>query len=89
VVCTDKAEQCCKADQGVSKQAGQSSDCGKCPVDHHHHGGCSCSFVLPMVVADKLASQFDSQSSFLLGIRHENEVAPDGPFLGSEKPPLI
>jgi hypothetical protein len=56
--------------------------------DHHHHHDC-CSHAQPLTVENHHLRQPGVPGSSLLGVRHEGEVPPEEPFLGSEKPPLI
>lgn len=58
-----------------------------CPTDHEHHGCCSTG--LPLIVDNSFICRLGVPGSSLLGVRHEGEVPPEGPFLASEKPPLI
>jgi hypothetical protein len=59
-----------------------------CPPDHHHHYGC-CFQGMPMTAEMANACRISDPSASFLGVRHECEVPPDGPFLSSEKPPQI
>ncbi|MEO7099819.1 MAG: hypothetical protein ABI162_10695 [Luteolibacter sp.] len=88
IVCFVNVENCCKNAPSTSQEKSQDSDSKKSPADHEHHHGC-CSHVLPLAAMNESNCKFGIPTSFLLVARHESEVAPDGPFLGSEKPPLI
>jgi len=55
---------------------------------HHHHHGC-CSPAQPLTIENDHLRQPYLPDSSLVGVRHDCEVPPDEPFLGSEKPPLI
>lgn len=72
----------------ASHQDGQKQGNEKCPVDHHHTSCCS-HHGMPLSLAEKLGDRFGNPGSFLPRNRHESEIPPDSPFLGSEKPPLI
>ncbi|GAA5117509.1 hypothetical protein JIN84_17255 [Luteolibacter yonseiensis] len=58
-----------------------------CPPDHEHHNCCSSG--LPLSLDSSYICRLGVPGSSLLGVRHEGEVPPEGPFLASEKPPLI
>ena len=45
--------------------------------------------VSALIMLGSMNRQPGIPGSSLLGVRHEGEVPPEGPFLGSEKPPLI
>ena len=72
----------------ASQRNGQNQGSEKCPVDHHHTSCCS-HHVMPLSLAEKSGDRFGNPGSFLPRNRHESEIPPDSPFLGSEKPPLI
>ena len=89
--CSHPAEVCYQEDPHAAcapldSHGGNHDDCP--PGDHHHHS-CSCSHALPLTVENNLPCRLGDSGSSLLGARHEGEVPPEGPFLGSEKPPLI
>jgi hypothetical protein len=44
---------------------------------------------MPLIVESNAACRSGVPGSSQLGFRHEGEDPPEGPFLGSEKPPLI
>ena len=88
VVCFDKVEDCCNEAPSASRQNSPDPEGQKCPVDHQHHRGC-CSHTMPLAAVNPSVCRFGISRSSLTAVRHESEVAPDGPFLGSEKPPLI
>lgn len=56
------------------------------PPDHEHGSCCSAS---PLTIDTSFICRLGVPGSSLLGVRHEGEVPPEGPFLASEKPPLI
>jgi hypothetical protein len=90
--CAQSAETCCEdIHQAPVPESHHHDDGSECPPEHHHHHhqGC-CSQPLPPVVLDHdFTCWLGTPQSSLLGIRHEGERTPEGPFLGSEKPPLI
>lgn len=59
-----------------------------CPLDHHHHCD-SCTHALPMIVESEPVCQIGIAGILLIGSFHESDLAPEEPFLSSEKPPLI
>gem|GEM_PF-2891773 len=77
------SNDCC---EGHGQEKGHPES--QCPEGHHHHGmGCHVS---PAMTAE------DEEHLGLTAISHEgsscrpqSEVIPEGPFLSSEKPPLI
>jgi hypothetical protein len=62
-------------------------DGDQCPVEHHHFG--CCSHALPSAVVNDGSIRLGIPNSSYVRVRHQSEVAPDEPLLGSEKPPLI
>ena len=88
VVNFDKVADCCKCTLDAPLQDNRDQEGQKCPVGHNHLHGC-CSHVMPLAAMDKSVYRFSVPSSSLLVARHKSEVAPEEPFLGSEKPPLI
>ncbi len=90
-ICSHPAESCCQDDVCAASAPVDSHGGGheNCPPGDHHHHSCYCSHVLPLTVENDLPSRLGISASSVLGIRHEGEVPPEGPFLGSEKPPLI
>jgi len=82
VACFEDGVPCYKE----TPQLGDRGD-NKCPVDHHHNR--CCCHVQPMAVAEKAEAKPGQPVLLLPRNRHESEVALDGPFLSSEKPPLI
>ncbi|RYD35067.1 MAG: hypothetical protein EOP87_08000 [Verrucomicrobiaceae bacterium] len=87
---THVEEVCCdhSHDQSPDCQGHEHKD-GKCPSEpHHHHHGC-CPAGQPLTVENDHFRQPAFFGSSLLGVRHDGEIAPEEPFLGSEKPPLI
>jgi hypothetical protein len=85
--CSQTVESCC-SHSNKDAPDGHQHDGQKCPESHHHHKGC-CSNVQPLTVENDHLRQPGSPGFSLLGVRHEGEVPPEGPFLSSEKPPLI
>lgn len=86
-VCHHAAESCCETDHhGTPDEHHHDGD--SCPADHHHHFGC-CAHALPLTIDTPWICRLGVPGASLLGVRHEGEIAPEGPFLGSEKPPLI
>jgi hypothetical protein len=67
-----------------------SSHDDRCPTDHHHHHNHDC-LCHGMHVTDAMAGRLRLKvPDFSLSrFRHEGEVAPEGPCLGEDKPPLI
>lgn len=57
------------------------------PTGHEHHNCCSSG--LPLIIDNGSNSRLGVPGSSRLGILHEGEVPPDGPFLSEDKPPLI
>ncbi|MFT4176758.1 MAG: hypothetical protein QM627_08875 [Luteolibacter sp.] len=77
------ADDCCLAD---GKHQGHSED--QCPEGHHHHH--YCSYITPLFPpAEKHDLQFPASVSREGNARPQSERIPEGPFLNSEKPPLI
>jgi hypothetical protein len=90
VIAVDGTCVACFEDGGSSyKETPQKGDPGdnKCPVDHHHNG-CCCHVQL-VAAAEKAEAKSGQPVLLLPRDRHESDMAPDGPFLSSEKPPLI
>ncbi len=89
VVCTDSSEQCCQDDHGSDAPATPLQDGGQhCPPDHHHHLCCYL-HALPLAVEEEPGCRLVDPISSITGVRHESAVLPEGPYLSSEKPPLI
>lgn len=88
-VCPDSSESCCHDDPGSDAPAAPLHD-GEthCPQDHHHHLCCYL-HALPLAAEDEPGCRLADPTSSLTGVRHESTLMPDGPFLSSEKPPLI
>ena len=87
--CDQHVEVCCNDHSDVPAPHDHSHEKGNdCPLEHHHHHG-NCSHVLPLIVDQTFQCRVEIPDSSLLGVRHEGEVPPDGPYLSSEKPPLI
>lgn len=81
------SETCCDSAQDGGKPADHPDDRDDCPLEHHHHD--CCSQTLPLAVDNTIPGASLVPGSPLLGLRPEGDVLPEGPFLGSEKPPLI
>lgn len=82
-------ETCCESTGDDGKPADHPDDGDDdCPLEHHHHHDC-CSQTLPMAADNAIPGAGGVPGSPLLGLRPEGDVLPEGPFLGSEKPPLI
>lgn len=79
---------CCQTPHSVVTPNEHQHDGENCPLEHHHHHGC-CFHPLPLTFDSTLTYQLGVPGSALLADRHEGEVTPEGPFIGSEKPPLI
>jgi len=86
-VCPEKVDQCCETGAAAVSSSHVHDD-GECPPEHHHEHQC-CFHVVPLTVDAHAESLLMDPASTFLGFRHEGEVPPDGPFLSSEKPPLI
>jgi hypothetical protein len=91
VGCSHLAEPCCQDDHhGATVPADPHGHGDECPPEKHHHHSCGCSsHAMPLSVESDLISRLGIPEPSLLGVRHEGDVPPEGPFLGSEKPPLI
>lgn len=61
----------------------------KCPADHHHHHTGCCVHGSPLAMNNDLGCHVGVLVGRLVGIRQDGEIVPEGPFLSSEKPPLI
>ena len=85
-MCAEEISHCCGND--ASQHQGQNHEGHECPLNDHHHHGC-CFHVLTLILGTDAEWKFTLSSSSFAGFRHEGEIPPDGPFLGSEKPPLI
>ncbi|RYD39920.1 MAG: hypothetical protein EOP85_15150 [Verrucomicrobiaceae bacterium] len=83
--CVDHSHDCDSHDHGHDHD----NEDGKCPPDHHHHHHGCCPAGQPLTVENDHFRQPVFFGSLLLGVRHDGELAPEEPFLGSEKPPLI
>lgn len=57
------------------------------PYDHHHHN--CCHPAMPLTVEIQQICRLGISGLHLFGFRHEGELTPEEPVLGSEKPPLI
>lgn len=59
-----------------------------CPSEHHHQGG-SCCHILPLVSDHQLACRSAVPASYRLRLHPECALIPEGPYLSSDRPPLI
>jgi hypothetical protein len=80
------ADGCCQTHE-ITQHSQSHHDGDQCPVEHHHLGCCTHTF--PSAVENDLSLRLGAQRSSLLGVNRHQEVAPEGPFLSAEKPPLI
>lgn len=88
--CCGSAEISCAPDHCVCPSGEHPVEDGGCPGgEHRHHHHACCSYLSPVAVEEMGTSAPAVFGSKILGIRPEGEIAPDAPFLGSEKPPLI
>jgi hypothetical protein len=90
--CVKSSETCCQDLHDSSLPENHHHDDGSdCPPEHHHHHhhGCCSQPMPPLALDDDFICRLGTAESSLLGVRHEGEVPPEGPFLGLEKPPLI
>lgn len=87
-VCAEKVDECCGNDASSLATSSHDHDDGDCPPNHHHDHQC-CLHVVPLSIDQEAVSLLQDPASTFLGFSHEGEVPPDGPFLSSEKPPLI
>lgn len=86
-ICTESTT-CCDHPHEVKTPAEHQHNGEDCPLEHHHHHGC-CSHSSPLTLDSTLIYRLGIPVGLLLAIRHEGEITPEGPFLSSEKPPLI
>lgn len=59
-----------------------------CPAEHHHHCGIVC-HVSPLVSENDFAGRLAEPTSIRLRLRSESELIPEGPYLSSDRPPII
>jgi hypothetical protein len=59
-----------------------------CPAEHHHHG-CVVCHVSPLASEDDFASRLELPTSIRLRLWPESELIPEGPYLSSDRPPII
>ena len=59
----------------------------KCPLDHHQQ--CHCGHSMPLADASDLLAGLAAPACSLSRFRPEGEVAPEGPCLSEDEPPLI
>jgi hypothetical protein len=76
-------DTCC----GHEKPPAHPHDDGQHDGDCHHHH--CCVQAQPMTLESDHLKRFANPDSQRLAFRHEGEISPEEPFLGSEKPPLI
>lgn len=86
--CSHVEEVCCDHSHEPACED-RHNDGEKCPQEHHHHHYGCCHNSQPLTVENDHFRQPAFFGSSLPGIRHDGEIAPEEPFLGSEKPPLI
>lgn len=60
----------------------------KCPAEHHHHCGALC-HVMPLVSENDYACRLPLPVSSRLRVIPESDMIPDGPYLSSDRPPII
>jgi hypothetical protein len=58
----------------------------ECPLDHHQG---HCCHVMPLAAEFQHPSAVFGFTFSFMPIRSEAELAPDGPYLSEDKPPLI
>jgi hypothetical protein len=58
-----------------------------CPSDHHKSG--ACCHILPLVSDNQAVCRLASPASYRLRVRPECALIPEGPYLSSDRPPLI
>ena len=85
--CSHSVEICQESELDTDLPDDDQQDDKSCPPDHEHHGCCNAA--LPLIGDSNFICRLGVPGSSLLGVRHEGEVPPEGPFLASEKPPLI
>lgn len=85
--CCQSVEMCEDGQLDTDLPDDDQQDDKSCPPDHEHHG--CCTVAMPLVLDNSFICRLGVPGSSLLGVRHEGEVPPEGPFLASEKPPLI
>jgi hypothetical protein len=86
-ICPHSKVTCCENHLAEMPLDDHDNDDGG-PCEHHHHHGC-CSHPLPLTLDTTLVYRLGIPGGSLLAIRHESEITPEGPFLSSDKPPLI
>jgi hypothetical protein len=76
-------------DHQQPEPCGSSHD-DQCPTDYHHHHNHDC-LCHGMHFTDAMGAmlRLNVPDFSLSRFRHEGEVAPEGPCLGEDKPPLI
>jgi hypothetical protein len=87
IACSQVSDHCCGDHHSEIPEKDHHDD-SSCPLGDHHHHHC-CSSAQPLAMESLLTCRLSVPQSLLIGIRHESEIAPEEPFLGSEKPPLI
>ena len=85
--CNHSVKMCQESQLDTDLSDDDPQDDKNCPPDHEHHGCCTAA--LPLTLDSNSICRLGVPGSSLLGVRHEGEVPPEGPFLASEKPPLI
>jgi hypothetical protein len=86
--CTESTESCCSSVDDRVHQDSPQHDGDQCPLEHSHHHEC-CAHMLPLTFENDKDQRLYTAASSTVKLRHEREIRPDEPYLGSEKPPLI
>jgi hypothetical protein len=60
----------------------------KCPSEHHHHCGALC-HLMPLVSENDFVCRLPLPVSSRLRVIPESDLIPDGPYLSSDRPPII
>ncbi len=86
-ICHDAAHNCCESVPDPCAELHDES----CPSgDHHHHQHHACCLhAMPLTQEEPPSCRLGVLGVTLSGIQDDGETAPEEPFLGSEKPPLI
>lgn len=87
-ICSHSPASCCHEGVDLHVPAVPGEHDHECPADHHHDS-CCCSHALTLACEFDDACTLMPSKSSLFGMRHQSVKIPNGPFLISEKPPLI
>lgn len=87
--CSHVHETCCSDHHDSTESDGHDHDGQKCPPEHHHHHGGCCSHLPAIDLESHVSCRLGVPGESLMSQRPEGEAPPEGPFLSSEKPPLI